>query len=454
MRIFSYRSFSEQSFKRRYVKNMYGAIIGDIAGSTLEFKRKKNYDFQIFLPGSDITDDTIMTIAVARALMQWRQEGGDLHEAMRFHMRDLGRKYPNPLGAYGSNFASWLRSNSPIPYYSCGNGSAMRASPCGLIAASLEEALELAKISAEVTHDHPEGIKGAQATAAAVYLAKTGHRMDEIRAYIHENFYPMDRTCDEIRPTYRFEPTCQKSVPESIIAFLESTGYEDAIRKVISLGGDADTMGAITGSIAWAYYRCQEGNKLTTDMWTLMKFAKAFMPEDFIHTVDMFELICKDTYVSGTAGKEIKSVSKTASASTSVIEDGLERFRIAHEKSYKTALREIKSGVKQSHWMWYIFPQLKGLGYSKTARYYEIKDKEEAIAYWNDPVLSGHLLEISKELLKLNDSISWIMGHPDDLKLKSCMTLFYLVSNESTFKEVLDKFYEGNMDEYTQNKLS
>ena len=268
---------------------MYGAIIGDIAGSTLEFKRKKNYDFQIFLPGSDITDDTIMTVAVARALLQWRGEGGDLHDAMRRHMRELGRKYPYPLGAYGGNFAGWLRSNSPLPYYSCGNGSAMRASPCGLMAASLEEALELAKISSEVTHDHPEGIKGAQATAAAVYLAKSGHTKDQIRDYIHRNFYPMDRTCDEIRPTYRFEPTCQKSVPESIIAFLESTDYEDAIRKVISLGGDADTMAAITGGIAWTYYRVENGGALTQDMAELRRLANDFMPEEFICTAAQVE---------------------------------------------------------------------------------------------------------------------------------------------------------------------
>ena len=237
-----------------------------------------------------------MTIAVARALMQWKQDGGDLHDAMRFHMRDLGRKYPYPLGVYGGNFASWLRSNSPIPYYSCGNGSAMRASPCGLIAVSLEEALELAKISAEVTHDHPEGIKGAQATAAAVYLAKTRHTKQEIREYIHENFYPMDRTCDEIRPTYKFEATCQKSVPESIIAFLESESYEDAIRKVISLGGDADTMGAITGSIAWSSYRFQTDKGLAEDMLELQRLADDFMPEDFIRTVDEFDRLCWNTY--------------------------------------------------------------------------------------------------------------------------------------------------------------
>ena len=274
---------------------MYGAIIGDIAGSTLEFKRKKNYDFQIFLPGNDITDDTIMTIAVARALMQWKQEGGDLHDAMRFHMRDLGRKYPYPLGAYGGNFAGWLRSNSPIPYYSCGNGSAMRASPCGLIASSLEEALELAKISSEVTHNHPEGIKGAQAIAAAIFLAKTRHSKQEIRDYIDENFYPMDRTLDEIRPDYCFEGTCQKSVPESIIAFLESTDYEDAIRNAISLGGDADTMGAIAGSIAWTFYRfCKDG--LSERMLQLQKQADEYLPDDLIRLIDEFDRLCWDTF--------------------------------------------------------------------------------------------------------------------------------------------------------------
>ena len=272
---------------------MYGAIIGDIAGSTLEFKRKKIYQFPLFLRGSDITDDTIMTIAVARALLQWKAEGGDLHAAMRFHMRDLGRKYPYPLGAYGSGFAAWLRSSSPYGYHSCGNGSAMRVSPCGLLASSLSEALALAKISAEVTHDHPEGIKGAQATAAAIYLAKTGHSQAQIRDYIHRNFYPMDRTLADIFPTYRFEPTCQKSVPESIIAFLESHSYEDAIRKTISLGGDTDTMGAITGSIAWAFYLARNDGQPTRDMADLMALSHRYLPEEFRQTIRDFDRLCR-----------------------------------------------------------------------------------------------------------------------------------------------------------------
>ena len=268
---------------------MYGAIIGDIAGSTLEFGEEKNYNIALFIPGSDITDDTIMTVAVARALLQWRAEGGDLCAAMRFHMRDLGRAYPYPMGAYGGRFFDWLHSDSPLPYYSCGNGSAMRASPCGLMAQSLEEALELARISAEVTHNHPEGIKGAQATAAAVYLARTGHSIETIRDYIRENFYPLDRTLEEIRPDYGFEPTCQKSVPESIQAFLESDSFEDALRKVISLGGDADTMGAITGSIAWAYYGARG---MTETMIRLRAEADSYLPEKFRETIREMERIC------------------------------------------------------------------------------------------------------------------------------------------------------------------
>lgn len=444
---------------------MYGAIIGDIAGSTLEFRGKKNYDFQLFLPGSDITDDTIMTIAVARALSQWKREGGDLHEAMRFHMRDLGRKYPYPKGYYGAGFQKWLRSNSPLAYNSCGNGSAMRASPCGLIAESLEEALELAKISAEVTHNHPEGIKGAQATAAAVYLAKTCHPMDDIRVYIHQNFYPMDRTCDEIRPTYKFEATCQKSVPESIIAFLESTSYEDAIRKVISLGGDTDTMAAITGGIAWSYYRFRPDKGPHADMLELKTMVDDFLPEEFRQTIADFDRLCAATYVRGEDGCFPATESKKPDVQSPAElkqepdeepaqEHTLERFLKAHENSYEAALREIQSGMKQTHWIWYIFPQIQGLGYSSTSRYYAIKDREEAAAYWNEPVLSAHMTEICRELLKLNSPIDWIMGYPDDLKLCSSMTLFWLVTGERLFKDVLDKFYGGKLDERTREKLA
>ena len=271
---------------------MYGAVIGDIIGSTFEFREVKKKEIPLFAWGSDYTDDTILTIAVARALLQWKAEGGDLHRAMCSQMRELGRKYPSPLGSYGIRFSKWLHSSNPTPYNSCGNGSAMRVSPCGLMAGSLEEALELAKISAEVTHNHPEGIKGAQAVAAAIFLARTGRTKEEIREYIQANFYPLDRTLEEIRPDYSFDGTCQGSVPESIIAFLESESFEDAIRNTISLGGDADTMGAITGSIAWSYYMARNNGKLMEDMRILMENAEEYLPREFRDTIEEFRQAC------------------------------------------------------------------------------------------------------------------------------------------------------------------
>lgn len=273
---------------------MYGAIIGDIIGSTYEFRRIKTKRFLLFPWFSAFTDDSIMTVAVARALMEWQEEGGDLHEAMVSHMRKLGYKYPNPVGAYGRHFKQWLRSYDPKPYKSCGNGSAMRVSPCGLLATSLEEALALAKISAEVTHNSYEGIKGAKAVAAAIYLAKTGHSKDEIRRYINRNFYPLNRTLAEIRPNYRFNGTCQGSVPQSIIAFLESESYEDAVRNAVSLGGDADTMAAIAGSIAWSYYKCYNGGKMDAGMKKVLRKAQKRMPIEFIRTAEEFEILCNN----------------------------------------------------------------------------------------------------------------------------------------------------------------
>ena len=269
---------------------MFGAIIGDIIGSTREFSHIKTKEFTLFPRGSEFTDDSIMTIAIGDALMDWMTDGGDLHQSFTDVMRAYYRVYPSPKGAYGSGFVHWLSSKNPMPYNSCGNGSAMRVSPCALVARSLDEALDLAEQSAEVTHNHPEGIKGAQATAAAIYLAKTGASKEEIRDYIREHFYPLDRTLHEIRPTYRFNGTCQGSVPESIQAFLESANYEDAIRNTISIGGDADTMGAITGSIAWAYYG---RNGISPDMKTLWEEASKYIPEELVDRVLDFQSFCE-----------------------------------------------------------------------------------------------------------------------------------------------------------------
>ncbi len=226
-------------------KFLCGAIAGDIIGSAYEFKPFKSTEFPLFCHSSEFTDDTVMTVANA----DWLLSGDSLFGIMQ----DWGNRYPT--AGYGGMFLDWLQIYDPQPYNSFGNGSAMRVSPVGWAFDTLKKTLEAAKQSAEITHNHPEGIKGAQATAACIFLARTGKSKQEIKEYIEHTFgYNLNRTCDEIRPTYQFDVTCQGSVPESIIAFLDSTDFESAIRLAVSLGGDADTMGAITGGIAEAFY--------------------------------------------------------------------------------------------------------------------------------------------------------------------------------------------------------
>lgn len=226
-------------------KLLLGGIAGDIIGSIYEFNPVRFKDFELFKSNSTYTDDTVMTIANA----EWLLSKGVLMDIMRKY----GHKYPG--AGYGGMFYDWLKSRCPKPYNSFGNGSAMRVSPVGWAFETLEETLEAAKQSAEITHNHPEGIKEAQATAACIFMARTGKSKQEIKEYVETKFgYDLSRTCNEIRPTYQFNESCQDTVPESIIAFLESTDFESAIRLTVSLGGDADTMGAITGAIAEAYY--------------------------------------------------------------------------------------------------------------------------------------------------------------------------------------------------------
>jgi len=224
---------------------MLGAIAGDVIGSVHEGARTKTKDFPLFTADSRFTDDTVLTVAVADALLQRRDYRDVLH--------DYFDAYPS--AGYGSYFLWWASTRQREPYNSWGNGSAMRVSPVAYVAATLEEVLAEAKRSAEVTHNHELGIRGAQATAAAVFLARTGSSKAQIRRYTEEQFgYFLDESVDELRPTYPFDASCQGSVPQSIIAFLESTGYEDAVRNAISLGGDADTMACIAGAIAEAFY--------------------------------------------------------------------------------------------------------------------------------------------------------------------------------------------------------
>ena len=230
---------------------MLGAIIGDIVGSVYEFNNIKTKGFPFMNEKCFFTDDTVMTIAVADALLK-----GGTADNFIDSMKEIGRLYPN--SGFGGGFYKWLFSDNREPYNSFGNGSAMRVSPCAWFADSLEEAEQLAERSAAVTHNHPEGIKGAQATASAIYLARFNTSKDAkgiIKEYVENTYgYDLSRTLDEIRPVYKFNETCQETVPEAIIAFLESNGFEDAIRNAISLGGDSDTLAAITGSIAEAAY--------------------------------------------------------------------------------------------------------------------------------------------------------------------------------------------------------
>lgn len=257
---------------------LMGAICGDIIGSAYEGRRTKRFDFQMFTHKSRFTDDTVMTIAVA----DWILSGKDLVECVQM----WGNRYPR--AGYGGMFRSWLNAVKPQPYNSFGNGSAMRVCAVGWAFDDIETVLEKAKESAEITHNHPEGIKGAQATAAAVFLARTGKSKNEIKEYIKEKFgYFLDRTTNEIRPSYHFDVSCQGSVPESIIAFLESSDYETAVRLAVSLGGDADTMGAIAGSIAAAYYKAinqfilsECWNRLPPDIKTVVtQFGQKYNPD-------------------------------------------------------------------------------------------------------------------------------------------------------------------------------
>lgn len=231
------------------MKGIIGAISGDIIGSVYERNSIKTKDFELFSPYSCFTDDTVMTLGIAK----WLCEDRDSMEVLIECVQNIGNQYPN--AGYGRNFSQWLNQVDPQPYGSWANGSAMRVSPVAWVGNSLEEVQKLAKMSAIITHDHPEGIKGALSTADAVYLARTGASKDEIREHVEVNYgYDLSRRLDDIRPTYSFELHCKKSVPESIICFLEAENFEDAVRNAVSLGGDADTLAAIAGSIASAYW--------------------------------------------------------------------------------------------------------------------------------------------------------------------------------------------------------
>ena len=235
---------------------MLGAIIGDIVGSIYEFNNYKSKEFPFFSSQCFFTDDSVMTVAVAKALIDCKGKYHKLSKLTLNYMQEYGKAYPNM--SYGSSFIGWLNSRKPQPYNSCGNGSAMRVSAVPYFANSLDEVKHIAKIVTEVTHNHPEGIKGAQATAEAIYLALNKKSKQEIKEYIEKNYYKLDFTYEGLLKDYRFTELAQETVPQAIYCFLISESFEDAIRIGISIGGDSDTLCAIIGSIAEAYYGIDE----------------------------------------------------------------------------------------------------------------------------------------------------------------------------------------------------
>lgn len=250
---------------------MIGAIAGDIIGSVYEHFSIKTTEFELFHQASRFTDDTVLTIAVADSIINSKDYAQTLKE--------YTRRYPN--AGYGGNFFQWAFSDSFEPYYSFGNGSAMRVSPVGFAFNDLHTVLEEAERSASVTHNHPEGIKGAQAVAAAVHLARHDYSKRKLKNYIIEQFgYNLDRTLEQIRPNYQFDVTCQGSVPEAIIAFLEAEDFEDAIRKAVSLGGDSDTIACMTGAMAQAYFG--------EVPYKIEEKARSMLPQELLGVIDEF----------------------------------------------------------------------------------------------------------------------------------------------------------------------
>lgn len=261
---------------------MYGAILGDMIGAPYEFDRgNKTKDFEMFNDWVCFTDDSVMTIAVADALMHISNDADDddVKTAVIQSMQKWGKKYPR--AGYGQRFFFWLGKKNPQPYGSWGNGSAMRVSSVGWLYNSLEETRRYARLTAEVTHNHPEGIKGAEAVASAIFMARNGASKEEIKKYIIQEFdYDLSRTCDEIRPGYHHIESCQETVPEALTAFMEGTDFEDVLRTAVSLGGDCDTLTCIAASIAEAFYGLSDN---------MRGECRKRLPKDMLGILDRFD---------------------------------------------------------------------------------------------------------------------------------------------------------------------
>lgn len=286
---------------------MLGAIVGDISGSRFEHNNHKDKSFDLFADDCRPTDDTSMTLAIAQAILKCNGNWAHLSANAEISMRDLGKRYPY---GYGERFLAWIYSSDPHPYDSWGNGAGMRVSPCAWAGVSLENALRLSDKVTAVTHNHPEGMKGARAITAAIYLARNGAKKKDIKKHIEENYYPLNFTLHSIRPKYGFDVSCQGSVPQAIEAFLESDSFEDAIRNAISIGGDSDTIAAMTGSIAEAFYGIPS---------EIREAAMQYLEPDQLKIISDFEDKYGIVEDKGFRSKESKSTTVNRKAQNSVV---------------------------------------------------------------------------------------------------------------------------------------
>ena len=261
---------------------MLGAIIGDVVGSRYEFRSSGGKDFEFFHPKCRVTDDSVLSVAIAKAVMEFAENPRSYEQLSALavkYMQEFANAFPR--AGYGSMFRDWMESDNPQPYNSFGNGSAMRVSAVAWFGKNIKEVVALSRAVTEVTHNHPEGIKGAEAVAVAIFLARKGKSKRKIRKYISKHYYPLDFTLESLHGYYQFNETCQKSVPQAITAFLESNSYEDAIRNAVALDGDSDTLAAIAGSIAEAYYGIPE---------ELKQQALPYIPEALMEVMQEFEM--------------------------------------------------------------------------------------------------------------------------------------------------------------------
>ena len=408
---------------------MIGAIIGDVVGSKYEFHNYRNKDFKLLDEESFFTDDTVLTVAV----MDWILNTDSVdQESLIKYFQKWGRKYPN--AGYGSRFISeWLYADKPAPYKSYGNGSAMRISPIAYVANSKEELLFLSDLVTGITHNAYEGMKGARSIALATFMALHGSSKEEIKD-MAISYYPQIANFDyeDLKKNYRFNETSQNTCPQALYCFLISKDFEDCLRTSVSIGGDTDTLCAMSCAIAEAYYK-----KIRTK---LKDFVYSKLTKEMQEIVDRFQ-------------RFLDKLDDDRSLVLEVHYD-LSRFVEAHKSYYEIAKSELKNGYKQSHWMWFMFPQIKGLGTSPTSIKYSLSGIHEASDYYQHDILGPHLLELCKIILSLKTNNSEeIFGYTDALKLKSSMTIFYKSTGEKIFIDVLNKYYKGELDQLTLDLL-